>query len=103
MLVVSRGKPHQCPKQNWQIQGILLINKIAGNINYYSIQNNYYKNSNPITPDVACFTVKQNTRFREFYICFGCETKTGVRILAILQLRTAISHMNGKLSPIPFE
>jgi len=38
-----------------------------------------------------------------FWGCFGCETKTGVRILVIFQDTPMFSHINGKLSPRPFE
>ena len=49
---------------------------------------------------VQYYSKKQNTRFRECFICFGCETKTGVvRILVIFQG----SHIYEKLSPIHFE
>ena len=45
-----------------------------------------------------------NTRFREVYIRLGCETETGVvRILVIFQDRPMFSHINGELSPRPFQ
>jgi len=47
---------------------------------------------------------KQNTRFKESYTYFGCETKTGiVRILAILQDGPMLIHINGKLLPRRFK
>jgi len=47
---------------------------------------------------------QQKIRFTESIACFGCETETGVvRILVIFQDGLIISHINGKLSPRPFE
>ena len=47
---------------------------------------------------------KQNPRFGECSTCFGYETKTGVlRILVIFQHGPMFSHINGKLSPRPFQ
>jgi len=47
---------------------------------------------------------KQNIRLGECYTCFGCETNTEVvRSVVIFQHRPMFSHINGKLSPRPFE
>jgi len=48
---------------------------------------------------------KQNPRFREYYTCFGYETKTMVKCIFVIsqQRPTMFSHMNGKLSPRPLE
>jgi len=47
---------------------------------------------------------EKNTRFREIYTCFECEIKTRVvHILVIFQHGPMFSHINGKLSPRPFE
>jgi len=48
-------------------------------------------------------TAKTISRFWGCYIC-GYDTKTGVvRILVIFQCGPMFSHINGKLSPRPFE
>jgi len=45
------------------------------------------------------YTLKQNTRFRECYSCFGCETMTVVvRILVIFRNRPVFSQINRKVS-----
>jgi len=48
--------------------------------------------------------LKQNPRFGECYTCLGCETITRVvHISVIFQDSPMFSHINGKLSPRPFE
>jgi len=50
------------------------------------------------------FTLKTKTLFGECYTCLRHETKKGVvRVLVIFRYRTMFSHINGKLSPRPFE
>jgi len=45
--------------------------------------------------------LKRNT-YMEVLSCFGCGNNTGV-ILLFFQDRPMFSHINGKLSPRPFE
>ena len=47
-------------------------------------------------------TVGNTSCFREFYTCFGCETKTGVRVLVIFQDRPMFSHIIQKVSAKAF-